>query len=160
MSETIKSCTGAINDLKMKLKKFEDSPSPDKTERLRQFAHRLQYPFEKTTLLEMKANISDIRSELTLAMAILQMDISLRSSRTVDLIDQHLTRDVIPGIQGIQTRENDRVSKEERSTIFSWLSKLSPSTFVERQNASLSRRKKDTGAWIFENEEMTDGLMA
>lgn len=150
----INSCTKPINALRMRLKKLEESASHSKTERLKSFKNRAQFPFEKTTLLELKANVSDIRADLTEAMAILHMDISLNIDRKIDEMDQHIAHGVMQGIQNIQEHEMDRAAREERAAILSWLSSLSPSTFTERQDASLSRRAKDTGGWIFEDEEM------
>lgn len=150
----ISSCTEPIDALRMRLKKFEESASHSKTERLKSIKNRAHFPFEKTTLLELKANVSDIRADLTEAMAILHMDISLNIDRKIDEMDQHIAHDVIKGIQDIQDHEIDRAAQEEQAAILSWLSSLSPSTFTERQDASLSRRAKDTGGWIFEDEEM------
>lgn len=154
IGECITSCTEAINDLNTKLKKFRDSASRDRTERAKKFAHRLQYPFEKSTLLEMKADVSAIRADLLQAMMVLDMKVSFQSDSKIDDLGQHIKQNVVPGIEDIQIHEDNRRDREDRNAVMAWLNGLSPSTFTDRQNASLKRRKKNTGAWIFREEEM------
>ncbi|THX26312.1 ankyrin [Aureobasidium pullulans] len=159
----ISQCSSAITDLKLKLHKFEEGGPQDKFGRLKKMGHRLQYPFEKTTLLEIKANISDIRADLTEAMAILQMDISVRSYQKTEEVGQQITQTLIPSIDGIQAAEKNRAAQEERNTILMWLNTLSPSTFTNRHHASLERRKEGTGLWMFEENAMKqwlDGTMS
>ncbi|TIA14671.1 ankyrin [Aureobasidium pullulans] len=159
----ISQCSSAITDLNIKLHKFEEGGPQDKFGRLKKMGHRLQYPFEKTTLLEIKANISDIRADLTEAMAILQMDISVRSYQKTEEVGQQITQTLIPSIDGIQAAEKNRAAQEERNTILMWLNTLSPSTFTNRHHASLERRKEGTGLWMFEENAMKqwlDGTMS
>lgn len=159
----ISRCSSAITDLKLKFHKFEEGGPQDKFGRFKKMGHRLQYPFEKTTLLEIKANISDIRADLTEAMAILQMDISVRSYQKTEEVGQQITQTLIPSIDGIQAAEKNRAAQEERNTILMWLNTLSPSTFTNRHHASLERRKEGTGLWMFEEKAMKqwlDGTMS
>ncbi|THZ18838.1 ankyrin [Aureobasidium pullulans] len=159
----ISQCSSAITSLQLKLHKFEEGGPQDKFGRLKKMGHRLQYPFEKTTLLEIKANISDIRADLTEAMAILQMDISVRSYQKTEEVGQQITQTLIPSIDGIQAAEKNRAAQEERNTILMWLNTLSPSTFTNRHHASLERRKEGTGLWMFEEKAMKqwlDGTMS
>ncbi|KAL2026973.1 hypothetical protein VTO58DRAFT_111064 [Aureobasidium pullulans] len=159
----ISQCSSAITSLQLKLHKFEEGGPQDKFGRSKEIGHRLQYPFEKTTLLEIKANISDIRADLTEAMAILQMDISVRSYQKTEEVGQQITQTLIPSIVGIHTAERNRAAQEERNTILMWLNTLSPSTFTNRHHASLERRKEGTGLWMFEERAMKqwlDGTMS
>ncbi|THX47866.1 ankyrin [Aureobasidium pullulans] len=154
----ISQCSSAITDLKLKLHKFEERGPQDKFGRLKEIGYRLQYPFEKTTLLEIKANISDIRADLTEAMAILQMDISVRSYQKTEEVWQQVTQTLKPSIDGIQAAEKNRAAQEERNTILMWLNTLSPLTFTDTYNSSLDRKAEGTGAWIFEDEDMKQWL--
>ena len=154
----ISQCSSAITSLQLKLHKFQGSGSQDKGGRLKEISHRLQYPFEKTTLLEIKANVSDVRADLTEAMVILHMDISLQSCQRTEEVGQQITQAMIPGIHGLQVAEKNRAAQEERNTILMWLNTLSPLTFTDTYNSSLDRKAKGTGAWIFEDEDMKQWL--
>ncbi|THZ97806.1 ankyrin [Aureobasidium pullulans] len=154
----ISQCSSAITSLQLKLHKFEEGGPQDKFGRLKEIGHRLQYPFEKTTLLEIKANVSEIRADLTEAMAILQMDISLKSYQKTEEVGQQITQTMIPGIHDLQVAEMDRAAQEERNAILTWLNTLSPSTFTDRHMASFERRKQGTGLWMFEEETMKQWL--
>lgn len=154
----ISQCSSAINSLQLKLHKFQESGSQDKGGRLKEISHRLQYPFEKTTLLEIKANISDIRADLTEALMILHMDISVQSHQRIEEVGQQITQTVITGIHGLQIAEQTRAAQEERNAILTWLKALSPSTFRERHRSSLEGKAEGTGAWIFEDEAMKSWL--
>ncbi|THY42459.1 ankyrin [Aureobasidium pullulans] len=154
----ISQCSSAITSLQLKLHKFEEGGPQDKFGRLKEIGHRLQYPFEKTTLLEIKANVSEIRADLTEAMAILQMDISLKSYQETEEVGQQITQTMIPGIHDLQVAEMDRAAQEERNAILTWLNTLSPSTFTDRHVASFERRKQGTGLWMFEEETMKQWL--
>ncbi|THZ34752.1 ankyrin [Aureobasidium pullulans] len=132
---------GAITNLQTKLGEF--SPNGPKEKR-----KNLKYPFEKTTLLEMRSDISEIRDDLNSAMTILHMDLSLRSNQKNEDIDQHVNQ----ASMEFRTAENDRAARARRKDVLEWLSTLSPSMFMDRHNGSLGRRKQGTGLWIFEEE--------
>ncbi|THY84831.1 ankyrin [Aureobasidium pullulans] len=154
----ISQCSSAINSLQLKLHKFKESGSQDKAGRLKEIGHRLQYPFEKTTLLEIKVNISDIRADLLQAMVILHMDISLQSCQRMEEVGQQITQTLKPSIDGLQDAEKNRAAQEENNTILMWLDTLSPSKFTDTYNSSLKRRAGGTGAWILEDEVMKQWL--
>lgn len=112
VGDRISRCMGAVASLQMKLQKFKADEPQGKPNQRSKFTHRFQYPFEKATLLDLKEHVLNIRDELSEAMLILQMDISLRSYQRTEEVGQQITQTLIPSIDGIQAVEKNRAAQE------------------------------------------------
>ncbi|KAL8704280.1 MAG: hypothetical protein Q9201_002559 [Fulgogasparrea decipioides] len=170
ITECIISCNDGILALKTRLTRFGSETSGDWAAQLKTSARRLQYPLKKHALLELRETISDLRDNLSLAVVALQIDVSAHALRRLDDITHNASThhsQVIIGIEEIrlgQQKSNvelerqthkfqELASDQERNAVLRWLSSLTPSTFIDRYNDSISRRTKGTGDWILGSEQ-------
>ena len=122
------------------------------------------------TLLKLRTTISNLRDNLSLAVITLQIDVSAQSLKRLDDINRRITADhsqMIRSISEIRLGQQEsktelvrqaqeaqhQASNQERVAVLDWLSGLTPSTFTDRHNDSISRRKKGTGGWILETDQ-------
>ncbi|KAK0100804.1 hypothetical protein ONS95_007251 [Cadophora gregata] len=132
----IEACRSSIEKLDKKLSKVQSVSDPGKMKsRIHDQGRRLLYPFRESTLAKLKEIVTDIRSNLALAVDTTQLQTSLNISGQV--------RDLAAFIKD---RDRDLESRE----IINW---LSPLRFYECQVDTLSQQEDGTGEWIFASPE-------
>lgn len=173
--ESIQSCTEDIDTMRKKLAKFPSTTPKDLSERLKMSAHRLQYPLKEKILIKMMSAISDLRGNLNVAASFLHINVSTSALQKMDTLEQYLLSNdskLTHGLSQIllgQEEQRDqfqkciqdakgRADRQNKDTIETWLTGLTPSTLTERHNASLNRKREGTGSWLFESGEMKQWL--
>jgi Fungal N-terminal domain of STAND proteins len=81
-TESIISCAGGIQDLKSKIRNVRPG--------MRAHLQQAQYPFRQKMLAKLYHKISDLRSNLDLAVSTLQLDVSITSSHQLSELDTQI----------------------------------------------------------------------
>ena len=78
------SCVGGLDKLKKKLQKLLTHSTPSGL-RQKTWAElqRLYYPFKESTLVKIRETVADLRDHLSLAVQVLQLDLSTHSHRSL-----------------------------------------------------------------------------
>lgn len=132
-AESVISCASAIQRLKEKLQKAQ-STKPGLMASIR----RAQYPFRETTLAKMHDIVSDLRSNLSLALDALQVETMTSSLQKLELLSGKV--DAI----------DERAAKTKASELLEW---LTPLTFQEKQSDVLCKRQAGSGQWLLRNQD-------
>ena len=124
---------------------------------------RAHYPFQQKTLGKLLRTTSDLRSNLSVAMNTLQLDISMTSLQQLSQVDTDLkklidnsedsSRRILDSISRVhlgQEQERSRALSSEERDLLDW---LSPLESFSKQNDALSRRQIGTGRWLLESNE-------
>ncbi|KAH7407373.1 hypothetical protein BKA64DRAFT_415188 [Cadophora sp. MPI-SDFR-AT-0126] len=139
INDSIEACRSSIEELEKKLSKVQSIADPGKlTTKIHDHGRRLLYPFRESTLVKLREIVTDIRSNLALAVDTTQLQTSLKISGQVRDLASFIT-----------DRDRDLESRE----IINW---LSPLRFYECQVDTLSQQENGTGEWIFASSEFQD----
>ena len=132
-AESVILCASAIQRLKEKLQKAQ-STKPGLNASIR----RAQYPFREKTLAKMHNTVSDLRSNLSLALDALHFETITTSLQKLELMS------------GKVNATNERAAKREASELLEW---LTPLTFQEKQSDVLCKRHAGSGQWLLGNND-------
>ena len=129
---------------------------------------RAQYPFQQKTIEKLGRTISDLRSNLVLAVNTLHIDVSMTSLDISDRVDKDIKDltetskvssteiiDSISKVHLVQEQEKLRALNSEERDVLHW---LSPLDFFSKQSDALSRRQEGTGRWLLESNEFRSWL--
>ncbi|KAL2073548.1 hypothetical protein VTL71DRAFT_10874 [Oculimacula yallundae] len=134
--QSIVACRLSIELLSKKLSKVQMVPEPDKlSARIHSHGRLLAYPFRESTLVKLKEILSDIRSNLSLA---------------VDATQVHMTAGLSENVSHLASHVYDRHKDLESRSIIDW---LSPLNFHQTQSDTLSRQQKGTCKWVLDTPE-------
>ena len=143
--ECLGSCTDALSDLEKTLQKIHSYPSPSGLqEKLHSGFQRLSYPFRESTLVKIREIVSELREHVSLALQVLQLDLSASSHRcqaemTVDV------KDMAAKVQTLlTTQQADQFNK-----IIDWLSPSNPWT---NHDSAHQRHEPHTGLWFLQSD--------
>ncbi|CAD6445238.1 4a4361a0-46ea-4436-a941-eb14bdffe16c [Sclerotinia trifoliorum] len=119
-------------------------------DRMTEQGRRILYPFRKSTLMRLQENIEHMRSNLVLAMDILNLSTaSTTAGRVADISKQVTT--ISSGLDAIITQQMDKESIQ----VLEWLSTIDCHS---KQREMLSRRHEGTGEWLFESQKYQNWL--
>ncbi|KAI9642854.1 hypothetical protein NHQ30_008588 [Ciborinia camelliae] len=111
---------------------------------------RILYPFRKSTLMRLQESIGHVRSNLVLAMDILNLStVSMTAEKVIDISKQVTT--ISDGVDAIITQQIDK----ESIKVLKWLSRIDCHS---KQREILSQRQEGTGEWLFESQEYQNWL--
>ncbi|CCD49686.1 hypothetical protein BofuT4_P093940.1 [Botrytis cinerea T4] len=111
---------------------------------------RILYPFRKSTLMRLQESIEHVRSNLVLAMDILNLStVSATAEKVVDISKQVTT--ISDSVDAIITQQMDKESLK----VLKWLSAIDCHS---KQREILSRRQEGTGEWLFKSQEYQNWL--
>ncbi|TEY45515.1 hypothetical protein BOTCAL_0330g00100 [Botryotinia calthae] len=111
---------------------------------------RILYPFRKSTLMRLQESIEHVRSNLVLALDILNLStVSTTAEKVVDISKQVTT--ISDSVDAIITQQMDKESLK----VLKWLSAIDCHS---KQREILSRRQEGTGEWLFKSQEYQNWL--
>lgn len=140
VDDCIAACNSGVESLNKKLKKIEASGSANVFERISSHA---AYPFRRSTLVKLQEIVSDLRSNLQLALSLFQVE-------AMDLVSQKLD-ELTTGFSEWKITQSQRRLNE---AILMWLEGPDPSVNF---NAAVKKRELGTGKW-FVNSRFQDWL--
>ncbi|KAI9879865.1 MAG: hypothetical protein M1830_006717 [Pleopsidium flavum] len=168
VTESIASCDTGVKSLDKKLTKVKALKVDGLEARLRAQVRRALYPFKESTLMKLRETISDLRDNLSLAINILQIDMSAMSLQKMRGIDEQLVlltgnstsakliSENIAQVQVVNQMEQDkRLKDEKRSAVLQW---LSPIQFGAKQSDLSNQRQEGTGNWLLRSDEFVKWL--
>lgn len=133
------SCVDGLDKLQKKLHKLQTHMIPTGI-RQRAWAEvqRSFYPFRESTLVKLKETVSDLRQRLSLALQVLQLDVSIGSDDTLKTIEITL-QDTSSNVQALLDAQ-----------VVAWLSPPDPWT-----NHAFVRRLHEphTGDWLLQSDQ-------
>ncbi|MCJ1261720.1 hypothetical protein MMC22_001586 [Lobaria immixta] len=165
VNESTESCKQGISALNKKLAKIHLQTDQDSRWKKRSWA-RLKgtlYPFKESTLMKLKERCNDLRDNLTLAVAALQVDASVTSLETLDILGEdvsELSKNVgsLLDSSTITTKRLDSLmlkQQNETSTkIYDWLSPLAG--YFEQKHQEIyntGARQEGMARWLFDTAE-------
>ena len=123
---------------------------------------RAQYPFSLKTLDKLQQTISNLRSNLILAVDVLQLDVTATSLQRLDLVDGKIdtlmdkskvaTSEILQNMSNLHLfnqQESVRLLTAEETNAVAW---LSPLDFRAKQSDAFSRSQEGTGEWLLESD--------
>ncbi|KAI9666565.1 MAG: hypothetical protein M1821_004501 [Bathelium mastoideum] len=138
--ENIESCQECLQILRKKLDKIRgQTPASDSLkEQLRSLGKRALYPFKESTLIKLREIIQDLRDNLTVALAGLQ----LNNENTIIESLKTLTVDV--------HEVQEYIKDENREKVLTW---LSPIDVASNHASATKKREENTGSWFLEGDK-------
>ena len=144
--ECLGSCTDALSDLEKTLQRIHTYASPSGLqEKLHSGFQRLIYPFRESTLVKIREIVSELREHVSLALQVLQLDLSASSHHSQAEIAVDV-KDMAANVRTLlTTQQADQFNK-----IIDWLSPPDP-----RINHDSARRchEPHTGLWFLQSDQ-------
>ncbi|PWI75965.1 hypothetical protein PCL_06623 [Purpureocillium lilacinum] len=140
IEEAIGECIDYIEELQHQAEKFAKHQSRSVWAKAAAGAHRLAYPFKKTTLEKLKGDISELRSSVSFTLQVLQ-------KRDIEEM-----RDDIGSVKDILELVH---STALSLAITSWLKAPDP---TDLYNYACNKRQPGTGLWFVQGEEFQSWL--
>jgi ankyrin repeat domain-containing protein 50 len=146
VEECLGSCVGGLNDLEKKLQKVHTHPAPNTLrERLHSDFQRLSYPFKESTLVKIREIVSELRHHLSLALQVLQLDLSATSHRSLAQIGADVKDTAVNVRDLLITQQADQFHK-----IVDWLSPSDP--WINHASAR-RHHEPHTGLWFLQSDQ-------
>ena len=130
IEKSIEDCNEHILELQEECQKFVKTSTTGIKAALKVTGRRVTYPFRQSTLQKLDEDISEIRSNLSLALDILQLNDNERSRNTVTEMKSLIT-----------LIRHDQISTE----IHNWLK--APDALIDH-NAACAKRNPGSGMWL------------
>jgi hypothetical protein len=144
--ECLGSCTDALSDLEKTLQKIHTYPSPSGLqEKLHSGFQRLSYPFRESTLGKIREIVSELREHISLALQVLQLDLSANSHRTLAQIGADVTATAANVRDLLTIQQVDQFHK-----IVYWLSP--PDPWINHASAR-QQHEPHTGLWFLQSDQ-------
>ncbi len=139
-------CVDGLSSLQKKLQKLRTHSVPHGF-RQRTWAElqKLYYPFRESTLVRLREIVGELRGQLTLALQVLQLDLSTSAQHTMAQVVSQ-TQSLSLGVQNILTAQQ----ADQYRRIVNWLSPADPWT-----NHDSARRVHEplTGVWLLQSQQ-------
>ena len=146
VEQCLGSCAGGLKKLEKKLQKLQTQSTPtglrQKTWRELQ---RLYYPFRESTLAKTRENVSSLREHISLAIQVLQLDVSANSRDTLAQIGVDV-KDTAAGVRVLLTTQRANHFRK----IVDWLSP--PDPWVSHTSAR-RHHTPHTGLWFLQSNQ-------
>jgi hypothetical protein len=140
IENTIKDCEEAIKELDDECKKFKQASSQGKIDAIKVAARKLAYPFRRSTLQKIDENVGELRTNVGLALGVLQLKDSVKTQNEIDDIKELVTL--------IQARQISR-------DIQDWLK--APDASINH-NEACAKKHPGTGTWLVKSDTYTRWL--
>lgn len=138
-------CTNGLNDLENTLKEIRTYPAPSRLqEKLRSGFQRLSFPFRESTLVKIREIVGELREHLSLALQVLQLDLSTNSYGVL----AHIGADV----KDTATNVRDLLTAQQAyqfHKIVDWLSP--PDPWINHRSAR-QHHEPHTGSWFLQSD--------
>ena len=154
VENSIKSCEDGIHRLSTKLLKFNTNhttPNPTKPQAWSN-SRRVLYPFKRSTIEKLQEIISDLQTQLGLAIQILQLDADIASLDKLDEMDSNILA-IGKAVSGLSLKNEERSKAEELSSLRRWLSPTEPETIHLSARQS---HEAQTGLWLLQSKQYQD----
>ncbi|KAK3670456.1 hypothetical protein LTR78_009697 [Recurvomyces mirabilis] len=150
VEECLSSCTTGLGRLEKKLKKLQSSSQPVGL-RSKAWAEvqRAWYPLRASTLVKLQEIVGDLRQHLSLALQVLQLDLSAASHQKLVDVDTRVG-DVATQVSILQVDVQAWQDRDNFEKLVNWLSPPDPSL---NHNAARNKHEQDTGRWLLESGE-------
>lgn len=165
IDNSINSCASDISTLQKKLSKFRKAEEAGKSDALRaktktkakELSRRFQYPFAEKTLRKLQTTVSNLLSNVAVAVQCLQIDVSAHTLEKLDASHDHIV--MIRAHQEEESSRNalrdleaaKRKAQEEKKNILDWMTKVSPATFTEPHLDASNKRTPGTRGWLLQS---------
>jgi hypothetical protein len=140
IENTIKDCEEAIKELQDECQKFKKDPTNGKIDAARVIGRKITYPFRQSTLQKIKEDVGELRTNISLALAVLQLKDSARAQHDVD--------DIKALINFVKARQISR-------DIQDWLK--APDASINHHEAC-AKKHPGTGMWLVKSDTYTTWL--
>jgi hypothetical protein len=142
------SCVGGLDQLQSKLQKLQTHSIPSGfREKAWAKVERSFYPFRESTLVKLREIVNDLRDRLSLALQVLQLDLSIESQNDLTEIQADV-KDAVASFQRLLTAQQ----ADQFRKIVGWLSPYDPWT----DHASARRHHEpNTGRWLLQSDQYT-----
>jgi hypothetical protein len=141
IENTIKDCEDAIKELEDECQKFKTTSPPGNINAIRVAARKFTYPFRRSTLQKIDENVSELRTNVGLALGVLQLKDSVRARTEID------------DIKGLVNLINARQISRD---IQDWL--RAPDASINH-NEACAKKHPGTGTWLVRSDTYTRWLM-
>ncbi|KAJ5312860.1 hypothetical protein N7508_003690 [Penicillium antarcticum] len=141
LDKVVVSCSEIIDELQTRCERFQQEPGSSLKGALHVHGLRVAYPFRKRTLRALEVDIAEMRSNLSLALDVLQLE------------NQKTVGDRIDDLKLLLERTN---ALQVSSTIHDWLK--APDATVDHNSAS-AKHHPMTGLWFLESHQFQEWLV-
>ncbi|KAK4553330.1 hypothetical protein LTR86_009630 [Recurvomyces mirabilis] len=150
VEECMSSCKTGLDHLERKLKKLQSSSQPVGL-KAKAWAEvqRAWYPLRASTLVKLQEIVDDLRQHLSLALQVLQLDLSAASHQKLVDVDARVG-DVATQVSSLQVDVQAWQDRDNFQKLVNWLSPPDPSL---NHNAARNKHEQDTGRWLLECSE-------
>jgi hypothetical protein len=136
----IKDCEEAIKELEDECKRFKKTSKQGNIDALKVVARKLTYPFRRGTLQNIDENVGELRTNVSLALAVLQLKDSVRAQNDVD---------------GTKALVNLIKARQNSRDIQDWLK--APDASINH-NEACAKKHPGTGTWLVKSDTYTRWL--
>jgi hypothetical protein len=140
IENAIRDCEEAIKELEDECEKFEKASPHGRIDAIKVAARKLSYPFRKSTLKKIDENIGELRSKISLALAVLQLKDSAKVRNAID---------------DIKALVNLKKARQIAGHIQEWLN--APHASINH-NEACAKKHPGTGMWLIKSEVYTRWL--
>jgi uncharacterized protein YbgA (DUF1722 family) len=140
IENTIKSCEEVIEELQDECQKFKKASPHENIDAIKVAARKFTYPFRRGTLQNISDNVSELRKNVSQALAVLQLKDSVRIQSEID--------DVKALVTLIKARQISR-------DIQDWLK--APDASINH-NEACAKKHPGTGTWLVKSNTYTNWL--
>jgi hypothetical protein len=140
IENTIKECEKAIKELEDEYQKFRKDSTTGKIDAIKVVARKLTYPFRRSTLQKIDENVSEIRTHVSLALAVLQLKNRARAQNDIE--------DTKALVNLIRARQISRDVQD-------WLK--APDASINH-NEACAKKHPGTGTWLVKSDTYTRWL--